>query len=242
MKKLITLILTGLLILSLCGCSALDEMRRCQLFSDGDTVTYQGVTYRKLPHSEELQPEMDYTTTLYVTKPDVPVLLSAFECTDFLSPSVDGDFLVGSDIYCRDSRYEEISKVIREGFTPTKIRYVFYSYDEETYEETMHTYVLTQEQVTALETVTANVEPQVLGEGMTLSRDWTLWLEECSEDLLFCRDSMQLAVAGSTYYLILNTNRETLAFAVPDGMNATFDTITAAYRDSGLFPDFEQYA
>lgn len=240
-KRVFAIFLAAVLTLSLCGCDALDEMRQRQIFLNEDTVTYQGVTYRRLPPCDELQPKTDTDTTLYVTAQDVPVLLTTVLYEDSLNPSLDGDFLWGDSIYCREDRHEEILKTIQEGFTPTKMRYTYYTFDEDTYEDTMQEYVLTTEQIKALETVTANVTPQKLGEGISLSRDFTLWLEECSEDLLFCRDSMQLAASGSTYYLILEVNQETLAFPVPAGMNDTFDTITEAYRSAFLLPESEQY-
>lgn len=238
MKRFFSLLLTVLLLCSLSGCKALDEMRENQAYyTENGDILWKGSTYKKLPTSEELWPEFDGEISIYVTESDVPVLLSQTHCLSSYSPSTDGRFLMEDNhiediFYCEASIYEDICTRIRAPFVP---EIVCYSYDvptEDVYEWDTAVYTLTQEQVEVITTVVENTEPTVMGDGMALDCLWTLYLEECSQDRLFRRNTMDISYTGSTYYLHLYTDQEELLFTVPSGCNAQFDQITAAQRKS----------
>lgn len=243
-KKIFALLLAGVMLFLLCGCDALDALRQQQAFYDAGKIVYEDVTYQLLPDCDELQPTLDYEKgMLYVTPADVPVLLTTIMAEEYLYRSEDGDFLCSSGhytVYCREDRHAELSKIIREGFQTEMVCYEYEVFDPRTLEFSFGEYVLTEEQVTALETLTANVEPQILGEGLSLNYDWYIDLEACSEDMLFRRDGGRIAVAGSTYYLVMEMGSERRAFQVPEGMVSVFDDITEAYRDAYDYPEADR--
>lgn len=233
MKRICAVLLVVLQLFLLCGCSALEEMRDNQAFYDAGKIVRNGVTYQLLPSCEDLSPTVDYTRLIYVTAPDVPVLLSTIYANEVLRVSEDGDFLVNisdDSIYCRQDLHQQLSQRIRDGFTPAVFCYSYEVYEEDTWDYTEERYTLTDEQVDVLELITSTVEPQTMGDGWSLDYDWSVTLEGCSEDMLFRRSEMDIAYTGRSYYLVLYTDTETLAFAVPDGCNDQLDKITEAHR------------
>lgn len=235
-KRIFALLLTVLLLCSLSGCKALEEMRQNQAFyAENGDILWNGNTYKKLPACEELQPEFDGETSVYVTESDVPVLLSEMVFLASYSPSNDGRFLMedyhAEDIfYCEASIYEDVCARIRAPFEPEIVCYRYDVPRKETYEWDTALYTLTAEQVSVITTVVENTEPTVMQDGMTLDCLWTVYLEECSQDLIFRRNTMNISYTGNTYYLHLYTDQGELLFSVPSGCNAQFDEITAAQR------------
>lgn len=236
LKRSLALVLVLVQLVLLCGCDALDEMRENQVFFDenGD-ILWNGTTYKALPYSDLLNPELDYMEQVYVTEADVPVLLSSMLAQYYLFASTDGEFLVSNlaepVYYCKASQHEALSARLLAPFEPDIVCYSYDVYDEETWEYDTQYYTLTQEQVEVIELVIEQVEPTVMGEGWSLDYDYDIWLEECSEDMLLRRNSMDIAVSGSTYYLFLYTDAQTLVFTVPDGCKAAFDGIVSAYME-----------
>lgn len=245
-KRIFVFALAALLLVLLCGCNALDELRETRAEFDGENIVYQGVTYSKLPVCPALYPDIDYDRVVYVVEPDVPLLLISTYCQEQLYQSRDNDFLVHDyeeTVYCREDIHAEVSKAIREGWEYTKVYYEYMVYTNDGWDYEEHRYMLTREQIEALELLTTNVEPQKLDEGMQLQSDWCVNLYECSEDELFQRYSGQIAVVGSTYYLLTDDHQlNELAFKVPAGMVSVFDDITEAYRSAYEDEDFDQYA
>ena len=78
--RIIALILTIFLCLPLTGCNALDEMRQQQgIWQDDGTIIWNGSEYKWLNTNElslNLERDEEYSHA-YITKPDVPVLLSS---------------------------------------------------------------------------------------------------------------------------------------------------------------------
>ena len=237
-KRIFICLLVLLQFFALSGCSALDEMQKNQaFFNESGDILWNGSTYKKLPSCEELYPTFDGETSVYVTESDVPVLLSSMIYLSSYSPSEDGRILMEDNyeediFYCDVSIYEDFCARIRKPFTP---EIVCYSYDvptENVYEWETAVYTLTPEQVEVITTVVENTEPTVLQDGMTLNCLWSVYLEECTEDMLFRRNTMDISYTGSTYYMHLYTDQGELLFTVPAGCNDQFDQITAAQRES----------
>lgn len=84
MKKVIKTVLVLLavvgMLLCLCGCTGLENMRKNQAFSrENGEILWNGAVYKALPESEYLFVDTGYfDDTVYLTEPDVPVLLSVF--------------------------------------------------------------------------------------------------------------------------------------------------------------------
>lgn len=246
MKKFLAFFLACTMLFLLCGCNALDQMRQQQAFYDNaGNIIYEGVTYQLLPECDALKPKPDRQEGyIYVTPADMPVLLSRIMSTEWLYRSVDGDFLCSAEqstaVYCRTERYEQISKIIREGFEMTKMCYSFFVWNEELWEYTEQQYMLTEAQIRALKTLTTTVTPQILGDGLVLQYNWGVDLQACSEDLLFRQDCGLIAATENSYYLIMQNQQQQVAFQVPADMNGVFNDITSAYRGSPSSPEADR--
>lgn len=238
-KRIFALLLVLTQLVLLCGCDALDEMRQNQAFlnEDGD-ILWNGSTYKKLPACAYLAPLCDYDTIVNVTEEDVPVLLSSMFSQFYYYPSEDGRFLSARShntdevYYCESSVYDAICARIQAPFEPDIVCYSYDVYQEDSYEYETKYYTLTQEQVDAIKLVVQNTTPTTMQDGMYLDSQWSIALEECSQDMVFRRSNMEISYAGSTYYLHLNTDDEQLLFTVPEGCNAIFGEIVKEYLDA----------
>ena len=232
-KRGLAMLSVLIMLFSLCGCSALDEMRKGQAFYDENgNILWNGATYKALPYCAYLYCDRDYSSDIYLTETDVPVLLSSTFALEYLYPSTDGLLLSSvytDSYYCREDKFDALCARLQEPFVPDIVCYSYDLYNEETGEFETRYYTLTQEQVAAVELVTQTVEPMVMGNGWSLDYTWSLWLEECSEDMLLRRNSVDIAASGDTYYLFLYTDEGTLVFTVPEGCNDTFDALVSAY-------------
>lgn len=242
LKQILALALVLLQLFVLCGCKALDTMRANQAYYDADgNIFWNGSVYKPLPACDDLMPDIDHGTTVCITEADVPVLLSATFTLEKLTPSKDKVILLGEGYwaegrnYCREDKYQQICERIKNGFETELVCYSYGHYDEEKEEYVLEDHVLSQEQWDALKLITETVEPTEMGEGWYLDYDWTVELEECSADKLFRRQTLDIAVAGQQYYLLLYTDTHTLTFAVPDGCKATFDEIVKPYLEASGF-------
>lgn len=232
LKKVLLVLLAAVLILSLCGCDALDQMRENQVFLDEDgNISYNGVTYKKLPQCDLLYPETTNSIYLYVTEPDVPVLLSAAFVQEYLNVSSDGNFLFNYDSnYCASDMYEEICKRIEEPFTPEVMCYEYDYYDVEIDDFRWETYTLTKEQMDAVSLVLQSVEPVDMSQ-WSLNYDWSVSLQECSSDLLFRRGYLEIVSSENDFFLVRYSDQGTQVYPVPDGCWDIFNQIVSAYID-----------
>ena len=239
LKRILVFVLAVMMLFSLCGCMALDEMRQAQAFYDeSGSILWNGSTYKMLPACDYFTPECTYETWIYVTEADVPVLLSSLFNQEELVVCTDEAILSSyytNSYYCREDLYDSVSTRIQQGFTPDVVCYSYSAYDEETDEYTTEYYTLTQEQIDVIELIISTEEPMTMGDGWYLDYAWSVYLEECSEDMLFRRNSLDISVSGDTYYLFLYTDQGELVYAVPDGCNAIFDEIVSAYKQSDDF-------
>ena len=123
MKKILKTVAVILLVCSMLfavtGCNYIDEMRANQGFWQKDgSILFRGSEYILLPACEQLDPEWD-DAWIYITEPDVPVLLSD-KFGDWVDVSENGYFILatyengGTDlsVYCRKDKYEEIKDYI----------------------------------------------------------------------------------------------------------------------------------
>lgn len=232
-KRILAFSLVLIMVFLLCGCDALDELRSQRAEYVWKDIVHQGVTYKKLPICPALNPEKDYDRPVYVVEPEVPLLLVPTHADARFYQSKDGNFLiyVGSEVvFCREELYEQLNSTIAKGWEYTKVFYEYAAYSEDGWDYEEHKYELTQEQIDALETLTTNVEPTTMEDGMYLRRDWTITLQESSEDGYFVRTSGRIVGSGSTYYLVIQDAKlRDQYFKVPDGLVSTFEDITEAY-------------
>ena len=239
LRRLFVLLLVLLQLFVLCGCSALDEMREMQAFLNEDgTITWQGNIYKKIPYNEYLNTSSAYESPVFATKSDVPVLLSMVYSEGDFYASEDKKFLTNfftdDGNYCIESEYDEICARLKTPFVPEIVCYQYSFYNEETEMYEGKYYTLSQEQIDAIKLVLETVEPTSLSDGMHLDTMYTVFLEECSADMLFRREAMNISLSENkkTYYITLYTDTEDILFTVPEGCNATFDGIFKAVIDN----------
>ena len=231
-KRVVAFFLVLTMVFLLCGCDALDQLQAQRGKYQWKDVVFQGVTYKKLPICPALNPQIDYERPVYVVEEDVPLLLTVTHADATFYQSADGNFLLQSQgsevVFCREELYDQLSSTIAKGWEYTKVYYRYLEVQD--YDYHYEKYMLTQEQMDALETLTTNVEPQKLTAGISLDSDWRISLYECSEDGYFQREGGQIAGVGSSYYLLTTDHQlNQLAFKVPDGLVSTFDDIVEAY-------------
>lgn len=230
-KRLSVLLLVGILVFALCGCDALDEMREHQLFPEEDGSFYKDdIHYVALETNGYFSPSNNFADTYYLTKPDVPVLLSPQFNIGWLDFTEDGRFCYDaySGIwFCQESIYEEIQARNREPFVPDTLFYSYYGYDENK-EWTELNYKLSLEEVAAIAEVLKG-EPMQLGDGIYLSTDWECGLTEATDDLLFRHNGPSIAKAGDAFYVSTYEDSGATTYQVPQELNPIFENISAAF-------------
>ncbi len=247
--KFIVLII-ALLMLCLCltGCSELDTMREQQAFwtekGSIDSITYNGTEYKILPGNNHPIPLGYKHNPIFVTDPDVPVLLSN-EFSTYMNLSDDGNFLTGfvypypkttyiSDegteaTYCKADIYDEVIAKINEGIEYTSYCYQYWIYDDEADSDECYYYYLTDEEADAINKVAEEVKP-VFDSEIPYETLWLAPLEKVSEDNYFVKSSFELYYDDydDTYYLVsFSPSLETHShYEVPKKMNDIFDKIS----------------
>lgn len=240
MKRLGILLLLGAMVFSLCGCNALDEMRAHQLFPEEDGSFYKdGIHYVKLDANAYFSPDDEFAETYYLTKPDVPVLLSPQFNIGWLDFTEDGRFCYDAydaTWFCREDIFEEMQAKNREPFVPDILYYSYATFDEHG-EWCDAVYKLSLEEVSAIAEV-LKTEPLQLGDGIYISTDWEFGLTEATEDMLFEHNGPSIAKAGDTFYLSVYSTGDGRAttYQVPDALNAVFTKMAPCYL-SEFYPD-----
>lgn len=217
------IILLGIL-LSLCGCSYLDELRasRASLEEDGSVVLADGTKYLLLPENEYFYPDFTDDSTIYfIDDEEIPLLL-----TDILGSwgykSQDGRFLQDDSAipqtYCREELYDSIVDRMNNGFTPELYCYPYHGYT---------VYTFTPQQAEALESVLANQEPFTLPAGATMNYDYRVFLYHYSSDYLFRQRSVTIGFADGAFYVVDGE----LIYKVPNSLYVTFARAVKKYLD-----------
>ena len=244
-RRIFVFCLAAIQIFLLCGCAALDEMRHNQAFFDADgNILWNDSIYKKLPACDYFVPQINYGTAVNVTEADVPVLLSDILSLCNYYPSDDRIILEEANYedtiyYCEASVFEDLCGRMSAPFVPDILCYSYDVYNEDAYELETRYYTLTQEQVDAVAYVLENTNPTVLQEGMYLDCDATVYLEECSEDLLFRKEAVNISRSGNTFYLEQYTDTETLLFTVPTDYAAVFAEIMKADEQNNAYYEEE---
>lgn len=230
--------------MSLSGCQELDEARRNHaLYNENGSITLNGMEYKALPQCTDLQPDIDFGRTIYVTEEDVPVLLSSSMgdyydiSTDemFLLSGVSGlkngvDGLYSENVYCREDKYGEVRSKIEGGNYFTGYCYEYYDYSAE--DNSVRYYKLTSDEIAAVETVLMTGVPELVSMAVGVDYDYMIELEACSEDMLFRRWSFDLYVKNGVCFLAEYSDTDIALYPVPDELEHTFDNIVSDYIEA----------
>lgn len=237
------ILITVIVATSLSGCLLIDEMREEQAFIvEENIIEYKGKKYMLLPVDETLKPISTENKSAQVTEKDVPVLLSAIIGLPY-DVSDDGVFIFTYTAdnylcYCREDRFDEISKMLANGYDLDDYCYEYYDYEEDDYKF----YRFSSEEKQAVLYVIQNVEPQELPVGAMLDYDYLANIEACSDDMNFRKDIAQITVKNSVYQIVITEytgteNEQTLLYRVPDDLNNIFEKIMKPMVDNEFYID-----
>lgn len=237
-KRILATLLLCALALSLAGCAELDEMKAHHAVwgEERGTVLYNGAVYRALTPSDLLQ-IWDAKDVIYVTDKDVPVLLSRWygstmsvdksgillECHGY---SAWGGSELYTSFYCREDKYPEIDRQLRQG--PDLSRVIYSYWDEEGNEKL---YSLTADQIAAVEALLAGVPTESGIERYTLDEDFSFNLERASEDALFRTHLCEVSVDNREISLIKDVENDGLVevYIVSAEQQPVFQKIIEAF-------------
>ena len=240
-KRWLVLALATVLCLSLCGCDELEIMRANHaVWQEDGSVLWNGAVYRKLENTtamEELGITYSYVS-IYVTEPDVPVLLSQM-LGDDMDVCADGTMLEYYNYrlaegkttwYCREDVYDDMVKKLENGVTLTTYFYYYWDYDKE---ESVR-YYLTEEQANTIHRILTTVVP-------VPSEDFDEPMED-GLDLHICDDSHRfeqvtdkwLCKTQSGYYIESFDE----IYVVPMEYHNVFEDIWKAYNNSNDMLDY----
>lgn len=237
MVRIVSLIAVLGILLTLCGCDVLDELRtsRAMVTPDGVITLYNGTKYMLLPECQELSPTFTQFEQVYVVEEEVPLLLTAFS-DNYLIKSDDGLFLQAfaeegaTSYYCRSDVYDSVLERINQGFTPDIYCYSYYDYETE--ERLLYT--LTQAQVDALIQVCTTQEPEILPEAAILDYGYVADLFFCTEDTLFRQDTVDICMIKGKYY-VLDCDDATTLYSVPAELSPVFAGILEKLVESDSY-------
>ncbi len=245
MKKVLKIFVSCVIVVSLCltltGCNMLDEMRASQGFWQKDaTIKFRGAKYLPLPACNALDPNWSLDI-MYVTQPDVPVLLSEI-FGDMLDVSEDYTLLCVSTeenviTYCREDRYEEILSKITNGVECNTYCYEHIEYDETTWETNYSYRKFTKAENDAINQVFAKTKPQVMEFSASLDYNKALWVEKRSDDMLFYEDTFSIMEINDKYLIVIETKDDMSVYQVEKSLKPIFKEMFSKYYNE----EFDEY-
>ncbi len=249
--RITALILSALLLCSVfTGCDMLDEMRRAHAVkSENDNIILNGNEYKYVPFGSPtalFNLDLVPTSDIYVTEPDVPVLLSEGFYEFYGYVSEDGKFLYVYDedynsiYYCRTDVYDTLIERLDEPFVPEVLAYAYSYYDYENDVDIYDSYILTEEEQNAVEDVLRSVEPVQQENYSVYQAESYCDLYECSEDLIFNRMVLSIEYKNGRYAVAREIgNGITEVHRVPDELVNIFAGIMASqFAADSIYLDF----
>ena len=241
MKKLIRITALMLSVLLLCsvftGCDELDRMRNAHAVKkENGNILLNGNEYKYVTFASRTSLfnfDLVASSEIYVTEPDVPVLLSESFYEYYGDVSENGKYLYIYDesydsVYCRTDEYDNLTERLEAAFEPEVLAYPYYHYDYDNGEDIYGSYVLTEDEQKAVESVMLSVEPVQLDDYSEYNADDYIYIYECSEDLIFNRIVMTLEVKSGRYALATDIGGGiTEVRRVPDELFGVFQKIMA---------------
>lgn len=237
-KRILTVCLAVMMLTSLCGCKILDEMRDEQAFLQEDgSIIWKGTTYLQLTSAmtEYLYPKLS-EETLYVTTPDVPVLASPLELEFHGQPSKDGMLLqvytnAGElTYYCRKGDYDTLMKRLSGEFPADVVCFFYTALEFGEYVE--RHYTLTPEQNSALKDTFENTEPKAASKVGTIQDGTSIYLYQCSADLLLRRSNALVTKTADQYVLQIPVENDVLLYLIPQTHHKAMESLFKAYEDA----------
>ncbi len=241
-KKILCLTLAVLLCFSLIGCNAIDKMRDAQIhFNDKGNLEYDGKEYKQLPACDAFSPDITYSTNLYITDKDVPVLLSeqfggrAYLTKDELFinshsySTEDGN----SAFFARTDIYNSIASRINAGdyFEGFCFYYQYWNEDGDIGFFDQKEKIISEESEKAVKEIITNGTPDEEIDIDLLTQFTVTDLYACSNDLLFSEYSATIYKTEKFIYITAFTglNKE-LVFKVSEEYYDAINEIIESYN------------
>lgn len=225
-KRILALVLVLTLCLAFSGCT-LDSMRKSHAINTEEgKIVWDGMEYIALPHDVMINAKIDYETQVYVTKPDVPLLLQEIYGQS-VGISLDGKFLEGwyGQTYCRSDCYDQYKNFTADNVTLDHYCYEYYT------EEGRQFYLLKQEQTEQLNKILSEaVEEQIQKDDFYSQQiSWIAGLELCSEDMLVAKHAYDVYVVNEQYcFLRYDDEGNTCLTNMPADAKEMLDAVFAA--------------
>jgi len=233
MKRVLCLVLSVLLCLSLCGCQALDDMKAQHALRQADgSIVWNDTVYKPLPDIHADANTIYFVDTVRVTDPDVPVLLSEQygelfdrdkECNYLYGCIQIDEYDYNPCLYCRADLYDVVAKRLEEGFVSKGYCYDYYVYEE----GRMKTYYLTVEQEYAVNHVLTTVVPTSYEDSVW---NYQTEISTYNEGDLHRQYAFDITSDGADFYIVYHD----LIYAVPYDYTLIFEEIMRAeYQAEG---------
>ncbi len=242
MKKFwrVLAVLTALTLLCIAttGCNAIDTMRAHHILRDNDnSLTLNGTRYVELQTIENFCPlviEQDYA---YITKPDVPVLLSEMLGTEVMVINGGRFIAYGNDsYYCAAKEHDEIIRRLNEGFTPTGYAFTYEHFDAKKAEYETRIVKLTEPQSKAIDSLVTSGNDV---DDAVFEADITVELYACNDTDYMSDYIGDLIKRGDQYAIIITDHSggdygeyRSRIYYVPDEQKPLFQQILQAAIDS----------
>ena len=239
MKRWIAIVLVVLMSLPLCGCQMLDEMRASHAtFQEDGSILWDGNVYRVLDLPDEMADLNLFwdRTTVYVTKADVPVLLSRIFGQDFdtYNNGIVLQYYSWDSYeplwYCREDQYEAMAMALSKEFILDAYYYEYYT------ETNVEQFYLSDEQFDLIGKILTEEMPLPVGDDFYITmddNDYTVDLNGCdAQRLKYQEYIVQIVVKNEGYYLVTAE----YAYSVPSIYNAEFGKIVKVYYENCVKP------
>ena len=226
--KIFCVTLASLLICtSMTGCKALENMRQKQGFWDNDgNIILNGKKYIELNDAKYLKlTNYDFDLrkdTVYVTKPDVPVLLSGIVGESFEKYNK-GMFLVSGKTYCREDKYDEITAIQENSQIFEEYCYTIWLNGE------IKEVLFEGDEKSAIDYVIKNVTPEHSSSSADFGTEYTAPFSAVSKDKIFGCEYFLSRKDGK--YFIENGD-DMLLYTVPENYNSVMETIWNRIREN----------
>ena len=231
-KRIVALLLLAVLTMSLfSGCNALDNAKNHQAVyydKSGKEIKLKGEIYKVLPESEDFNPVVDDYDYCYLTKKDVPVLLSPFNSTAELLPTCNGEVLfneVTHTAYARSDVYEKYEKLFKE-YTLDTYAYFYSTYYYKTNKNITQRKAIDKDDVLIIEKAISEGEKVEIPEEATYGDQFDIEISDKS--MLFSKEYCYIFVNKDSVYILIHDKG--VAYKINNAYLKDFSNMVLKYR------------
>ncbi len=231
-RKILIFLSVFIMLFCFSGCDALDEAREKQGYYGESmwNISYKGNVYKMLDRCDTLFPEYE-NDLIFITKKDVPVLLSAFLGDKFLV-SEDEVFIAenyGSyEVFCRADKFEEINGRIKNLEELTEYAVYYTSYDDETEDFENKWLPFSDELSAEFDYLLANGKVEAM---MEINYNYLFDVMLTSEDRLFCQNAFSLVNINGNYSMVGESAEGLLKIGIPAEYNEEIEDMLKIYSE-----------